>query len=527
MTSTSPLHSLNREYRPIPFYPLFMAIFPIISLLGHNIEEIPIQAANRSLAVAIGFALLTFGGMLAIMRNAQKAALGAAWLIFLSMNYGRVHQAVFGAQIFGIVWGRHLFLAPLWGLLLLTGIFLIYKKRKSMSSITPILNAISVFLLIVPTYQIAENAFQTWQASQGTKTTSSSNQVSATTLPDVYIIILDSHLRADVLQESFGYDNQPFIDELTRLGFYVAPCSMSNYAYTPLSISSLLNMNYLDQLGSFDPNSQDRTLLFELVRHNTVRRNLEAMGYQSIAMVSYQPLAWNDSDGYIATDPDSISAQTGNNELTQFERLIAKTTILKILLDRKPTGMADDGIPQNYPYADHVRQQYYILRKLQEVTMLRGPKLVFVHINIPHPPYVFNADGSLIQDPPELPWIVPLANEKYQVLYPGQVHYIDQQIIPLLRQILRQSHPAPIIIVQGDHGADSANRLAILNAYYVPEATRQLLYPNITPVNSFRIIFNSVFGTNYELLEDHSFLSSQQSLYQFEIYPETMPACKK
>lgn len=527
MNSNPSLHSHNSTYRPLPFYPLLMAIFPILSLLGHNIEEIPINAANRALGFTIGFAFLAFASMIVIMRNAQKAALGAAWLILLSMSYGHIHQAIFGATIFGIVWGRHLFLAPLWGLLLLIGIFLIKKKGIDMLSITPILNALSVFLLLLPTYQIANHAFKTWQAGQQTQTSVTNYQISATELPDVYIIILDSHLRADVLQESFGYDNQPFIDELTAMGFYVAPCSMSNYAYTPLSISSLLNMNYIEQLCEYSPTSQDRTPLFELVEQNAVRKNLESLGYQSIDIVSYQPLAWEGAAGHIATDPASISAKTSNGNLTQFERMAAKATILKILLDRKVLWSASDAIPPNYPYADHVQQQYYIFDQLQQTSTIRGPKLVFVHINIPHPPYVFNPDGSLIQDPPELPWIQPLPHDQYQALYPGQISYIDQEIIPLLKQLIRQSQPAPIIVLQGDHGADSSNRLAILNAYYVPEKTRRELYSSISPVNSFRIIFNTVFGANYELLEDRSYLSSQQALYLFEPYPETMPNCKK
>jgi hypothetical protein len=48
-------------------------------------------------------------------------------------------------------------------------------------------------------------------------------------------------------------------------------------------------------------------------------------------------------------------------------------------------------------------------------------------------------------------------------------------------------------------------RMSILNAYYVNEETKKDLYETITPVNSFRIIFNHYFGTNYPLLEDLSY----------------------
>ena len=35
-------------------------------------------------------------------------------------------------------------------------------------------------------------------------------------------------------------------------------------------------------------------------------------------------------------------------------------------------------------------------------------------------------------------------------------------------------------------------------------------YPIITPVNSFRILFNKYFGTDYELLENRAFLEIQR-----------------
>ena len=48
-------------------------------------------------------------------------------------------------------------------------------------------------------------------------------------------------------------------------------------------------------------------------------------------------------------------------------------------------------------------------------------------------------------------------------------------------------------------------RLSILNAYYVNDQAKSSLYPSITPVNSFRVIFNSLFNTKIPLLDDTSY----------------------
>jgi len=42
----------------------------------------------------------------------------------------------------------------------------------------------------------------------------------------------------------------------------------------------------------------------------------------------------------------------------------------------------------------------------------------------------------------------------------------------------------------------------ILNAYYFPEEGDKLLYDSITPVNTFRILFNYYFGQDFILLDD-------------------------
>ena len=50
-------------------------------------------------------------------------------------------------------------------------------------------------------------------------------------------------------------------------------------------------------------------------------------------------------------------------------------------------------------------------------------------------------------------------------------------------------------------------RIEILNAYYLPDNAKDFLYDSITPVNTFRLIFNYYFNVSYELLEDKSYFS--------------------
>jgi len=49
--------------------------------------------------------------------------------------------------------------------------------------------------------------------------------------------------------------------------------------------------------------------------------------------------------------------------------------------------------------------------------------------------------------------------------------------------------------------------MKILNAYYLPDGGSEAIYPAISPVNTFRTIFNRYFGGNLPLLEDRSYFS--------------------
>jgi hypothetical protein len=58
--------------------------------------------------------------------------------------------------------------------------------------------------------------------------------------------------------------------------------------------------------------------------------------------------------------------------------------------------------------------------------------------------------------------------------------------------------------------------MKVLNAYYLPGVNAQLLYPSITPVNTFRLVFDQYFGGQFGLLEDKSYYSVYESPYQFK-----------
>lgn len=45
-------------------------------------------------------------------------------------------------------------------------------------------------------------------------------------------------------------------------------------------------------------------------------------------------------------------------------------------------------------------------------------------------------------------------------------------------------------------------------AYYLPDGGDRLLYPEISPVNSFRVVLNAYFGVDMALLPDETYFTS-------------------
>ena len=102
----------------------------------------------------------------------------------------------------------------------------------------------------------------------------------------------------------------------------------------------------------------------------------------------------------------------------------------------------------------------------------------------------------------------------------------------MVDKILEQSDSQPIIIIQSDHGSGfpysvsdlspnndvqfKRNRMRNLSAFLLPEKNNEMIYQNISNVNTFRVIFNLYFNTDYKLLEDKSYFSWEPAPFYLE-----------
>ncbi|MGE5461962.1 MAG: hypothetical protein ACM3PS_01315 [Syntrophothermus sp.] len=494
-----------RRFLQYPWYVLLFAIYSPLALIAYNTGQVALGAVTRSLLVILAAVFVLTALIFLLVRDAQKTGLIATLILFAFFSYGHVYDLIYKMNVGGVLIGRHRYLIPVYLVILGVLIVWVVRSKRSFAQVSSTLTTIAIVMLLFPVYNLV-----IYDLRSGTPEASASAAQSAVTqtspgekLPDVYYIILDTYGRTDVLKKYADYDNSQFIQSLKDLGFYVAECSQSNYAHTGFSLASSLNSNYLDKLGLDFSNeaSKREDIVAPYIKHNAVADRMRQMGYRIVAFET----------GYDFTtlDDTDILYPAPQSGLSDFELILLRSTALVYLDDAgrfkaiHPTALGDKQAM--------ILSQFKTLKELPSVP---GPKFVFAHILSPHFPYVFGPNGESLIGTELTKNEGDLTTREYFQGYHGQAIFTSKQILEVIAEIIKSSATPPIIIIQGDHGPSHAGekaRMRILNAYYFPGGKTAGLYPEITPVNSFRVMFNTYFNARFELLPDISYYSNKSS----------------
>jgi hypothetical protein len=497
----------------IIIHPFLFALFPILALLAYNITEVDPRVAVRSIVISLIGTIILLILIFLLTRSWKKAGLAATLFLVLFFSYGQVYEFLQQNTFFGFSFGRHRFLILIYLLLLFVGMWSIFRKSIDLTNATLALNVVAILLLIFPLFQIANFTihalFSEYRLAKISPNTEPLIPANLHNLPDIYFIILDGYTRSDALLNDYGFDNSTFLDNLRSMGFYVADCSRANNTATPGALEITLNMNYLpalrDELTAQGMSQDDIGIM---INQSQVRKLLESIGYKTVAFDS--GFEWSrlpDADVYLQYAAASHEIPV----LQPFEAMLIRSTALLVWFDKSSKSILEyTDIPftdTSFPIKDHINRQLFILDQLPRLPYLPGPKLVFAHIIIPHGPLVFEANGEITTDPGFYGGKLgePVDDQHLAQGYVNEVQFINSRITGILRQIITESEVPPIIVMMGDHGLRNDNRYENLNSYYLPGIGAENLYSTISPVNSFRVIFNTYFGTHYDLLPDGSY----------------------
>lgn len=510
----------------IPLYPFLFVVYPFLYLYSRNLYLFSFSDVLPLLSITLGITILLLISLKFILRSYNKAGIMLSVFLIFFFSWGQFFD-VFSKAVKDISLSMKIFL---YSLFLLTPVIVgsiififIIRTKSELNGFKRFFKFTALFLTIIALFNIG---VQTIKSNPGSLTaevkTAITEEKGQTAfnmperLPDIYHIVLDGYARADILKEIYNYDNKEFLSWLTSKGFYIAEKSNTNYVQSCLSVSSFLNFEYIK--SNLPKNSSDRSFLAKIFENNKAAIFLKQNGYKFINF----PIGYfciNDSP---IADANIDTGSVLSSDL--FKNVFLYTTALRSFLSLQKD------------VDERRRRILNIFENINEISESKSkePVYVYAHVVAPHPPFIFGSGGEKIIegrfciDADGDTWVGRCGSrEDYIQGYRNQLIFVNSLVSNTIENILANSEIPPIIILQSDHGPGAIlkwenpeetympERIGVLNAYYLPGAGRELLYDSITPVNTYRIIFNYYFGTNYELLEDRSYFSKWSRPYDF------------
>jgi hypothetical protein len=514
----------NLSRLPIPLYAVLLPVLPVVKLFAHNYDRLSVMHAVLSAAAFLAIFFLAMVLLRAIFRRREITDLLLA--------------AVFTAVFLPVAFLDPGAMAPrlLWSLGFAAIVVLILVVKES-RRILPIFATIASAVLLAPLLlNIFSSALWRDRATVMQVAAGAFDEVPAPVSvpaekPDIYYFIFDRYARGDQLRKVYGYDNSAFIAALRQRGFYVAGESYSNYQRTTHSVISSLNFDYLDRLDvPAAAGKHDWMPLYNMLQDFRIGRFLKGLGYE----IHFSGTWWEPTRRIAIAD-----VFHNFYEMPELVRVIYEYSLI-----------VDAGRLMGLRQVDPLWWQCQRSRLMFE-SMGNGdrsgkPKFHFAHFLIPHPPFVTHESGRCMEMPEAL-------SRTRAQNYVGQLKYANEQIIAAVDRILGLPGPKPIIILQADEGpwpeiyagnevaalgrdaglvdwfdatpAELQEKMAILNAIYMPKVEASQFSPGMSPVNTFRLMLKSYFGMPIEPLPDRFLVfESSDNLYHFRDVTKTLKA---
>lgn len=484
------------DAEPLAWYPVLLTAVPVLALFSSNLGLFQLHEVPRPFFIALMLGAILWGLGSFAFGDQQKGA--AAALIATGYIWGfsfinRVAAGFVGQQAGTVV-----------VLLACIGLAILAAKWRPKPGF---FNAMAVILTIMIVGRTAVGLRAAPQVSD--KNSAFTELLPPGPRPDIFFIVADGFGRLDVLKDKHGIDLAWFRSALEERGFSVVDGSRASYIQTQLSLSSTLNLAYLQDL--IDPNQVDKEkrAFRALMESSLAARRLTASGYEHVSIGS----------GF-----DGV--RFGGRTLP-----LAKTTAVNLfegnLLQKTPFGLL--------PWVDESQRSRHrtfikgALAQIADQTGTQGkPLFVTAHLLAPHPPFVFKPDGSPY-DPKEK-FAVSDADDymervagpaDYREGYNNNVQFVARALLTAIDALLaKHKGRPPVIIIQGDHGpklgvshkslagTDVSEGFPNFYAYYSPDEVGLQVPAGDSPVNTFRRLFTAMGAKGLDSLPAKSFYST-------------------
>jgi hypothetical protein len=519
----SETRSLGSLAGSFPAYPVLAAAYFVLRLAAHNTSEL-IQFGDllNPLAISIMVVAILWALGWVVTRTVHKGAMvatiGLALFSFFSLLGGALGP---GVGLIGGPVGLVIFLLYVTAVAALV----IRRVRREFAGVTQYMNLVTALLLGFSVYGIARDASVTGPSIQSL---SSVGEVRANTgtstagLPDIFLIIVDKYTGSLVLREHYGFDNSPFEDILRKRGFVVPSHARTNYIHTALVLAAMLNLRYLDSLPEgLEQDDHYWAPIYPMIEHNEVALYLKKRGYRYV----FFPTAFPPTRQSRIADAQLPSPTQIRPE---FEMIWLRTTPIPVL--HAATCAVVGCTTARTPYVPESASLLdWKFSRVPELAGTSQPVFAFVHLTLPHEPYVY--DRRCAHREPYWPLGGVRDTPALKQMYIDQIECLNRKLLTMVDQILRRSHRPPVIVIQSDHGHGRpgvqnfsldqlppervVERTSIFAAYALPGIPDSAISNSISPVNVMRMVLREYLGADLPVLPDVTYWSAWGRPYRF------------
>lgn len=425
-----------------PLLPILVGMMPIVSSFSTNAYRLGWEQLWLPLLIGAFAGFCGWGLFWAIKETRKNASIVSSVCVLLVMIWTVFPQPIIPATVILIS--------------------VIAATRFKLNKAMPIITIIVVVAIIV---SIGQAFAKTIQASATPIQSEPAIVLDKDYQPDIYFIVPDRLTSPQGLRDT-GDDPSSFVQQLEDMGFYVRDNGLSNdlqsrnhkqgdVTRTTRFIASVLNFSDTTDLD---------------IAHNTAASKMWTPGIPMVLQANgytyYHIGSW-----YMETMVSRVANYSYVYHDFGFLDYFTKDEFVTAIIDRSYLRYLNAFVLKQRNDDTNRARLWYQLDSVIDTTTKASPKFVFVHLIMPHPPFIFTADGQ-----PQ-----NTEGKSLQQLYLEQAQFTESYLLEMVKAIPKDA----IVIIQADEGMNFDQNLeenekltdnqfeGVMTAWHIPNCNSQ------------------------------------------------------
>jgi hypothetical protein len=485
---------MQKALKKIPFFLLLLVLFFCLHGSVENYGYLNLYEVIETGLIIILCVGVFFGLTWVITKNYLFASLLTFFIVLWYLFFGAIHDFIKASSFLHFLQSYTILLPAL----LILNIAMVWWLKRSKHLYAKLFLYLNVLFLLFCVADIIMVVNRHFNYKEPAVAAVSFNQAPVTQKPNVYFLLFDEYAGYKSLQDSFGFKNDSLYHFLRQQNFKELPV-FANYDFTPFSMSSVLNMQYVPENYRkkllVQPDIQQR---FGEIRNARVFSIFRSMNYKienySIFDIKDYPALFR-SNGLFPIHAALLTNKIFHNRLIKNIGWWLVTGKFKIPFLKKYNLFRKDD------YNKQVEKKVLITAAQKN----DRPLFTYAHFLLPHGQFYRDSSGAL--NPVDSIFNIKHLYDKS--LYLSYLKYTNNIIKGLVKNI-DAGDPGAIVIIMSDHGFYDYQNDGGYEPYnfdnicFVKTPAAKTDTSNLpkSNVNFFRYLFNTSYGQKLPYLPD-------------------------